>query len=377
MAIRNKDVREPMTPRERWLAALRMKPVDRLPFWPKLDGAYPKAQDAPFRDMKLDALHDWIGSDKHEGIASCLRDVRRRTGVTSTRDGGLSQTVYRTPHGETRLVSVFDEPSNSWHPIEFPVKTLDDVKLMTQVFEDVTVELDAAGLEKARARAATIGQDALVTDSIGESPLMYWVEWLAGVESAHLMLADHQDDVEALFEAMHRVLLRKTELLCAHSPADVFYLVENTSTTLISPDQYRQYCARHVGAYAQLMAAADRNLIIHMCGHLKAILPDLARIPARAFEAFTSPTLGNTSLLDGRSACPDTCLIGGTNAMLWTRGADEIIAKIAEDLGVLPHHRGIVVTSAGVMPPMCRPETIKSVCEWVKAFPANMGVARG
>jgi len=30
-----------------------------------------------------------------------------------------------------------------------------------------------------------------------------------------------------------------------------------------------------------------------------------------AFEAFTSPTLGNTTLLDGRTACPDKCLIGG------------------------------------------------------------------
>jgi len=109
-----------------------------------------------------------------------------------------------------------------------------------------------------------------------------------------------------------------------------------------------------------------------MCGHLKAILPDLAHIPAQAFEAFTSPTIGDTTLLDGRNACPDTCLIGGTNAMLWTRTADEIIAEIEKDLDELPHHRGIVVTSAGVMPPVCTPQTIKQVCEWVKKYPARM-----
>jgi len=149
-------------------------------------------------------------------------------------------------------------------------------------------------------------------------------------------------------------------------------LMENTSTTLISPDQYRRYCARHVGEYAGLTRAADRNLILHMCGHLKTLLPDLAQIPAHAFEAFTSPTLGNTSLLDGRSACPDKCLIGGTNAMLWTTTADEIIAKIEEDLAELPHQRGVVLTSAGVMPPLCKPETIKRVCEWVRQYPARM-----
>jgi len=59
---------EQMTPKERWLAAIHMKPVDRLPFWPKLDGAYPKAQDAPFREMDLDAIHDWkgVGADGFE-----------------------------------------------------------------------------------------------------------------------------------------------------------------------------------------------------------------------------------------------------------------------------------------------------------------------
>ena len=50
-------MKETMTPKERWLAALHMRAVDRLPFWPKLDGAYPQAQEAPFRDMDLDSIH--------------------------------------------------------------------------------------------------------------------------------------------------------------------------------------------------------------------------------------------------------------------------------------------------------------------------------
>ena len=49
-----------MTPKERWLAAIRMEPVDRLPFWPKLDGAYPRAQASPFDDMDISAIHDWM-----------------------------------------------------------------------------------------------------------------------------------------------------------------------------------------------------------------------------------------------------------------------------------------------------------------------------
>lgn len=363
---------ELMTPKERWLAAIRMQPVDRLPFWPKLDAAYFKAQPKPFRDMNVVRMHAWLGSDQHMPLADCVKEVRKTTSVETTERAGMQRTVYRTPQGETALVSKFDGPSHSWHPVEFPIRSLNDIRLMTRIFEDVTVEFDADGLKKAQSQSAQIGQSALTLVVIGESPLMHWVEWLAGIENAHLFLMDHREQVEQLFEAIHSVLKRKTEFFCEHSPADVFYLMENTSTTLISPDQYQRYCVRHIGEYAAITTAAGRNLVLHMCGHLKAVLPLLARLPVQAFEAFTSPTLGNTTLLDGRTQCPDKCLIGGTNAMLWTEPADRIIARIEKDLDELPHHRGIVVTSAGVMPQWCQPQTIKKVCEWVKKYSARM-----
>lgn len=192
------------------------------------------------------------------------------------------------------------------------------------------------------------------------------------MEMAHYLLLDYPDEVEALFAAMHRVLLRRTELAVECSPADTLYLVENTSTTLVSPEQYRQYWFPHIHEYAGITQRAGRILTMHMCGHLKALLPDLATVPAQAFEAFTSPTVGNTTLLDGRTACPDKCLIGGTNASLWLEPAEKIIAQIERDLDALPHHRGIVVTSAGVMPPRCAPETVRAVCAWVKAYPVRL-----
>ena len=113
-------------------------------------------------------------------------------------------------------------------------------------------------------------------------------------------------------------------------------------------------------------------MILHMCGHLKGLLPDLAQMPVEAFEAFTSPTLGNTTLAEGRRACPGVCLVGGTNAVLWTKPAAAIIEQLEIDLDALPHHRGIVVTSAGVMPPLCAPETIREVGAWVRGYPARM-----
>lgn len=361
-----------MTPKERWLAALLFHPVDRLPFWPKVFERYRGLQSSPFCDMELDVIHDWIGSDNHTKIPNCIREVRKTTSLEMVTNGDVQVTIFRTRSGDTKLVKRFDKGSQSWHPIEFPVKNLNDIKLMTEWFSDCLIDLDKRQLEEAKVRTKEIGSQAATFNEIGQSPLMSWVEWFAGVESAHYLLADYPEDVEALFEVIHKNLLRKTEILCENSPCDILYLIEDTSTTLISPAQYRKICYRHIQEYALIAKNAGRLLVLHMCGQLKSLLQDIARLLVAGFEAFTSPPVGNTTLLDGRTACPDKCLIGGTNAELWTQSAEKIIAQIEEDLNALPHHRGLVITSGGEMPPSCKPETIKRVCEWLKRYNARM-----
>ena len=357
-----------MTPRERWWAAVEFEPVDRLPFWPKLDAAYPRAQPAPFDDMAISDIHRWLGSDEHIGIPSCIREVRSRTSVEMQTKDDRRITTYHTSFGETQTIRRFDVASQAWHPVIFPIRDLETLKLMTAFFEDTDVVLDRDRLTEARARVNHIGENGFTFMSIGESPLMVFVEWLAGIEQAHYLLTDHPTEVERLFDAIHQMLLKKAALMAEHSPTDVLYMLENTSTTLISPTQYRRYCLPHITAYGETVHRYGRKLFLHMCGKLKCLLPDLATLPAEAFEAFTAPPLGSTTLLDGRTHCPDTCLVGGTHAMLWTRPPEEIIAEIERSLDALPHHRGIVVTSAGVMPPLCPPETIKAVCEWVQSY---------
>jgi len=380
-----------MTSKERWLAALQFQPVDRLPFWPKLDMAYPQAQYPPFCKMEINQIHEWIGSDQLIGMPNCIKEVRKTTSLqtkqkfrlvgekkinpfssvncyNSVKNGDVQIFIFGTRYGSAKLIKKFDFNSQSWHPIEFPIKNLDDIKIMTEWFSDCSIELDEKQLEETRRNLKMIGSQFVTSTSIGESPLMLWVEWLAGMPRAHFLLNDYKNEVEGLFEAIHRNLLKKTEIVCEYHPCDLLFFTENTSTTLISPAQYRQYCFRHIQDYGLTVKNADRLLVLHMCGKLKALLPDLSRLPVAAFEAFTSPPVGDTSLLDGRTTCPDKCLIGGTNAMLWKRDAKDIIGKIREDLDVLPHHRGLVITSAGVMPPLCKPETIKAVFEWLKNY---------
>ena len=147
-----------MTPRQRWLAALRLEPLDRLPFWPKLDGAYVRAQARPFRDMDVAAVYAWLGSDRQEWVGDALRETRRRTAVETQRHGDEQRTVYRTAAGQTEQVLRLDAATQSWHPVRFPVRGVEDIRLLTEIYADVTVEVDRAALDDARRRVREIGR---------------------------------------------------------------------------------------------------------------------------------------------------------------------------------------------------------------------------
>jgi hypothetical protein len=360
---------ETMTSRERWIAAINREPIDRLPFWPKLEPSYPRAQQPPFNSMSIEEIHRWIGSDNHYWLPPSVSEKRRSTGSRETNDGVLKKIVYETLHGEMRTVFRFDEASQAWHPIEFTVKEIEDIPRMIDWFSDAELGPDEDHIEESLLIADELGEKGVTAEDIGESPLMRFIEWLAGVENAHLMLFDAADQVEELFEAVHRYNCRRAEIAADRSPADLLYFTENTSTTLISPEQYRKYCLSCINDYGEIINNTDKFYILHMCGHLKKLLPDLALTEAKAFEAFTSPPVGNTRYKEGREICPHKCLIGGTNATIWLENPRNIIVELETDLAALQTLKGIVVTSAGVMPPLCRPETIKTVCDWVKEYP--------
>ena len=356
-----------MTSRERWLAALKLEDADHIPFWPKLDHAIERYSQVRGNGMTIAQMHEYIGSDRHEWVDSCCRDLRKDTSATLSEQSGERITEYITPVGKLTSVAKYDDASVSWHPVKMPVNTVEELKIMTRWYRDCQVELDAQAKTRNKELIDKADGGAVLATGIGESPLMYFVEWLAGIENAHYLLADCPGEVEELFFEMHRILLKRAEIVAEHCPADMIYLTENTSTRLISPAQYEKYCARHLWDYGTAFERCNRNMVLHMCGHLKDLLPQLAKTKARAFEAFTAPPLGDSTLGDGRAACPDKCLIGGTYAMLWLEEADAIIRFLEGELAKLPHLRGIVLTSGGVMPPMVSVEKIKKVADWIKS----------
>ena len=362
-----------MTSRQRLLAAYAGEAIDRLPYWAKVaNDTWRTAQPAEVRRWSDRELLDYIGAD---GIFGCGQGVWRtapHAPVGTRRDGRVETRVTRTPDGDLVERWSQDPATRSWHPTEFPVKTADDLARLRWLYTDVRYGPDADAIADLRARRDAIGQRGITKTAWGTSPLMHLVEHVIGPVNTHLMLHDRPEAMDEIIERMHADCLARARAVAEHTPADVVVSVENTSTTLISPDQFARYCRRHLCDYGRAIESAGKIHELHMCGTTRALLGRIDTIPAGSIEAFTSPTLGDTRLADGRTLAPSKALVGGTNVMVWLLPPERIAEYIAEELAACPDHRRIVVTTAGVAPPACTADTFRAVGEWLKDQPVRL-----
>ena len=354
----------------RWINTLEGKETDRLVFWPKIfsDG-YSRNQKSPFNHMSMREIFDFTDADMHIFLPNYINYQFSHSGYTEQKRGILFIKTYKTPWKDLQSILRYDDVTDSYHPEIMAIKSREDILSMTAFFQDLTPTINNEKLEKACALSKEFAERGLVADTIGESPLMDFLEWYSGIENGQYLLADYPEETEGLFAAMHRYLLECTRLKCQYSPADVLYLIENTSTTIISPAQFTTYCKKHLTAYAEICKYNNRKLIFHMCGHIKKILPELRDIPFLGIEALSAPPIGNTTFYDARSALPETSFIGGTNCLTWLKSPDKIIEELEVYLAELKHWRQIIIGTGGIIPPACTPETLREVAGYLHSRP--------
>ena len=357
-----------LTPKERFERAIRREEVDRLPFWVKIFGAsYLGFQEQKYCDMPELELAELLDLDHMAGGPAPVTGHIDGVTVRSEKENGNRVTITETPDGTLRAVTGYDQSSRSSHPIEFPIKTVGDLRAMRHRYANTRYELNPETLDKGKERLKQVGDRGIVTGGVGVSPLMDIIQLLVGPENTYYLMADHPDEMDELIEEMHRDRLRFVRVAAEYAPFDYLVSVENTSTTLLSPGLFEKYCWRHLNEYGKIINEHGKTHILHQCGKLKALLPKVDELPAACIEAYTSPPVGDTALADRVELCPSVSIIGGTSATLWLAPVDTICDTIRRDLEEAGGMRGVVLTSAGVMPPAATIPKIAKVRDAMKS----------
>jgi len=280
----------PVTARERLRAAYRGERVDRMPWAPIIDETtlrdFPSAirEQGPFRFIAD------LGGDVLCRAGAPYRTLTEDVETAQGTVGNRHWVERRTPVGTLR--EVFQQtPSGQWHHVEWPIKSLDDLRTRRFICEHTRHEPDASVHDRL---VAEIGDLGIVAPHVATTPVQELLQVGMGVEGFILALQDHRAEVEDLMARMHALNLESYEIVAA-SDVEVAILCENTSTRMISPALYERYSLGHVRDFGDVMHRYGKVAVVHMCGHIRALLPLIGRTGLDGIDALTPPPTGDTT----------------------------------------------------------------------------------
>jgi putative sterol carrier protein/uroporphyrinogen-III decarboxylase len=329
--------KEQMSARERILAALKGKPVDRIPFVPLIDTysvldmpahvqqAMQAAASEGYWQGMLAAIRE-IGCDimlRHVYVTKSVSSAPHLNGfgwfetpvVTSSRmEGSLLVETLETPIGTLTGTWGFTE-MHGWipHPVKHVVTDHDDLKIFAYAVEHLRPEKPEPDFENFMNAEKAIDEAGIATTSFLNTPLMDLIETCWGLENTYFLLHDYPDEVEAILDRLHQVQRLVVERI-AESPAKVVIEYEKTSSTLLSPKIFRRYCLPLLNEYADILRSADKIFLVHMCGKLQAFAGDLASARFNGIADISPHPTGNFTLYEAAAALPGKVLTGGIDA---------------------------------------------------------------
>jgi len=186
-----------------------------------------------------------------------------------------------------------------------------------------------------------------------------------GVQYFYYALADYEQEVEELMEVLHqRNLTYYRDLV--QSPAEVIISYENTSTTLHSPRLYRKYAGPCLDAYADIVHAAGKLLLVHMCGKLWGMRETLSGAHYDGMTDIAPPPTGDLWLDDAKKAWPDKIVTGGVDSTVFVSTDQDLVRKTVGSLiERMKPYGGIMLGSADATPHGARVQNFRLIRELV------------
>jgi len=155
--------------------------------------------------------------------------------------------------------------------------------------------------------------------------IMEPVTWLMGYQNLSLALYDQPDLVEAMFERVGRLYLKRCEVMCQFDTMGATWIsddIGHRSGTMISPEHLRRYVFPWWKRLAQCIHRHGLPVLLHSCGNLKLVMEDIiedVQIDAKhSFEDTFLPVTEAKKLYGERIA-----LLGGVDVDFLCRATRE------------------------------------------------------
>jgi len=252
--------KETMTPKERWLAVLQRKPVDRLPmdYWGTTEAteklmAYLKVET--YEEMRQ-ALH----------IDRLISVEPAYVGPTLVRDTDMYGRRFKTVRYETGVYS---------ECIEHPLARLETVAEIEATYTWPTADwFNYSGIP-----AQVEGMDDYPVRGGGSEPFLTYCQ-LRGLEQAYMDLVLNPEMVHYCLDQLFEFCYQNTVRIYEAIPdrVNVSYVAEDMGSQeslLFSPKQIRTFLIPQMKRMIDLAHSAGACVFYHSDGAVRKIIPDM------------------------------------------------------------------------------------------------------
>jgi hypothetical protein len=332
--------------RDRMAAALAGEPVE----WPVYAVYDWFVQHRPIDWPSLFA--QGLGQINHAPLIQIQRPNLQVIETTTPTDRGVRRDVrWITDRGEL----------HEWYLGEWRqkhlVKTPEDYRILARALEGSRFTADSAPFRQSE---AALGDGGVTVGQLMRTPLMELQIDLVGLEQCSLDLADELPELMEVHELMTELLLQQFKE-AVKTPARYIKLWENLSIETIGRHCYQQ---RLVPLYHQIIAilhAADKRLLVHYDGKLRAISDLIASLDIDGIDSFTPAPEGNMTVAEARGLWPAKFLwlhppLG------WYLEPRNILQQRIRQMGVDAGPRKFCLMISEDIPPAWR-ETVPAVLE--------------
>jgi len=264
-----------------------------------------------FRNMTLLEIYDKLGCSVRYAACAGLEFYCEPTDIERfSEDPDRDHHVdgIRIPEGELRTVH-----RRAWRGEEvindrieeFPVKTVDDLRVLTALVERRRFRGNPESFEKAEAAVGHRAEPTVFCSSDGFTDL---IKLWSGLENACYLLADHPAEVDAYVDACNRSDDRLLDAVF-DLPCRLFNLGDHTTNEFTPPPIVERYCLSRWQKISRRMTENGRFVHSHWDGHSRQILPYLKPSGLHAVEALTPEPMGDMTLEMIKAAVGDEMVV--------------------------------------------------------------------
>ena len=334
-----------ISPRENLLRTLRCEDPQWVPVCPHLFPNENPTQGIPeeLRDV-LDSssgilAHDILELGEYFGAGDFMLPVPAPAYLVSDTCSvetkqlgkGTSVSTMSTPKGELRQVTESREGFPSLATERY-VATIDDVVRLIEYFASLRVQPIPGNMEQIAALQTRAGDKGVLFCRTFGTPLGMCYRVYSDIVNLVYMIADDPKTIGALFACMEEKYLELYEFMLREAPEiDAFLGMDDTSTSLISPNMFDSFNVELTNKRADLCHAHGKIYMHHSCGLIHDLLPLYRKTRMDGVDAFTPPPIGDVGYIEGRKLLgPKYSMISGLTGGLLSMEKDLICRRVTD-----------------------------------------------